>query len=904
MNKKAKILVLSLAIVGSISIGAAAFVQFIPEVFSSNTDSGSAENETYCVHFADENNIIRKTIECKKGDTLDILDAPILDAPHYSSDKVWKATTNDQDGNPVFLNTHPEINQPYGFKEVDPPSDKIDTSGDKAIEETDYNGDDVRKVKLISWDKYIYKNNWKTKVVREDASDRTNGKMAWDGSSKPLVNQKIKNTNNSIVGDTTIGLESLSQENIVPYDPYNNSDGTSQAKTISATPYKSKVYGSNVIGDTGISNQVTPNYCPIRFQLQNDVVLSGAMLELAARVGVSGGDYNFPQAYLQNIINGAYVELDLNGYNLIVANGGELDVFGSITDSAKYDNSGREPGTIVLESGAEMWATMTVEDAAREDSYPTQYLYAGQPFSFFKSPYLDCNIIFKQGSKFNAKLGIRLGSNSVLSRYGLWDDVLMIGDKNSGAFFEFTSEDGGEIQRLVSYNDDMYIGGSDSSKRMLQDMQINYNLLSGDIKLNGFSMYFKYSTVSGNMTTNRSPFYVPPYYRFHLYPGTKAEISNLYIFAPSSYLIIDKGAKVTLSAGNKTQTDNFSGNSDKYWYQPVGGLYFLDYYQPFSEAAKYIDTSKQDTDDSYGTKILKDDRKSQTNAFNFYNGYPAYCQLDGTIQTINADTPAMHKYTLAGNFKVSNFEAETNSFKSLIKQTNVQAFASVHQIGPSRFTHGTKTGFTKINIIGYYNSPLIVNDYVVTPMNGETSFNFSKTRTYDRLNKLVNDINGTKYAFIFDDVYSNTETNHVYSTNYYLATNQNNSDPLTGKFLQAAYSETNDTIKVSNQQYMLYQGVYLKSNIGENSTATSTSMTKVWGYGAGRKAEVPFIGDVKFSDYLSVDKMTFKLDKDEDGDVLNQPITDAKMENGQVVYTRVPNKSWKLTGDLPKPYKY
>ena len=81
-------------------------------------------------------------------------------------------------------------------------------------------------------------------------------------------------------------------------------------------------------------------------------------------------------------------------------------------------------------------------------------------------------------------------------------------------------------------------------------------------------------------------------------------------------------------------------------------------------------------------------------------------------------------------------------------------------------------------------------------------------------------------------------------------------------------------------------------------------MTKVWGYGAGRKAEVPFIGDVKFSDYLSVDKMTFKLDKDEDGDVLNQPITDAKMENGQVVYTRVPNKSWKLTGDLPKPYKY
>ena len=311
MNKKAKILVLSLAIVGSISIGAAAFVQFIPEVFSSNTDSGSAENETYIVRFADADNSIIKRIECKKGDILDI-----LDAPKHSSDKVWKATTNDQDGNPVFLNTHPEINQPYVFKEVDPPSDKIDTSGDKTIEETGYNGDDVRKVKLISWDKYIYKNNWYTSVVRENASDLYNGKMDWDKSSKPLVNQKIKNTDNSTVGDTTIGLESLSQENIVPYDPYNNSEGTSQAKTISATPYKSKVYGSNVIGDTGISNQVTPNYCPIRFQLQNDVVLSGAKLELAARVGVSGGDYNFPQAYLQNINTLLFVLKQLSQFRL------------------------------------------------------------------------------------------------------------------------------------------------------------------------------------------------------------------------------------------------------------------------------------------------------------------------------------------------------------------------------------------------------------------------------------------------------------------------------------------------------------------------------------------------------------------------------------------------------------
>ena len=77
-------------------------------------------------------------------------------------------------------------------------------------------------------------------------------------------------------------------------------------------------------------------------------------------------------------------------------------------------------------------------------------------------------------------------------------------------------------------------------------------------------------------------------------------------------------------------------------------------------------------------------------------------------------------------------------------------------------------------------------------------------------------------------------------------------------------------------------------------------MTKVWGYGAGRKAKIGFFTGVSFSDYISVNEMTFKLDDA----VLNQPIKDAKMENGKVTYTRVPNISWILKGSLPKPCNY
>lgn len=892
MNKKAKILVLSLAIVGSISIGAAAFVQFIPEVFSSNTDRGSAENETYIVRFADADNSILKSIECKKGDTLDI-----LDAPHYSSDKVWKATTNDQDGNPVFLNTHPEINQAYIFKEVSENDASLQgkvmpSSQNIGPIEESYDASNINEVDLYTWDEFIYHNTWKTLVVGT-GSNILDGHYEYDGSASNLVNQKK--------ADTYIGLQSVKNEQITKHNySYSNNSWSQttqeETNTVTATPYIDEVI------DTASSSSIS-NYCPIRIQLQNDVVFTGS-LTLGARLGISDNQTDWGQSKLQNIINGAYAELDLNGYNLIIANGGSIDAYGSITDS-------KGTGNLIIENGATMWATMVVEDAAREDSYPTQFLWGGQAMNFFKCPYLNCNITFKQGCKFYVKVGIRLGGNS---NEGLWLDLPFIDPSSETPFIAFTSNSGGIIQRTTGYNEDIYIGGSTFAKRNLMDMQIEYNLLSGNIQVNGFNMEFGYSSINGNMPTNRSPFFIPPYYRFHLYPNTSTTINNLYIFIPSSYLIVDAGAEVVLASTGEIQTDKFGGYVSQRTYQGVGGLYFLDYYQPYSEGYKYVDTSLAETGDGYGATIYTNDRNSSNNAFNFYNGYPAYCKLDGTIKTVDLNIPSMHKYTVAGNFEVANFDAEGNSFKNLIEQDNVQTFASVHQIGPSRFSHG-RVGvgdYIKINIMGYYNSPLIVNDYVVTPMDSETSLNYNKTRTYDRLNKLVIQKNETSadsaFAFIFSDVYHNTDDKHTYDVNYYLAVDKTTTDCLTGEFLPVNYDSSIDVItipKQDDQQYMLYQGAYLKSNIAANATTTNASITKLWGVGAGKTGEVGklfglVISFKGFKNYPDISKINFKLNDA----VLNQPITDAKKENGQVVYTRVPNKSWKLTGDLPKPYKY
>lgn len=894
MNKKAKILVLSLAIVGSISIGAAAFVHFIPEVFSSNTDSGSAENETYIVRFIDEDNSSIKEIECKKGDTLDI-----LDAPRYSSNKVWKATTNDQDGNPVFLNTHPEINQAYIFKEVSENDASLQgkvmpSSQNIGRIDESYDANNINQVDLYTWDEFIYHNTWETAVVGYGDGIKT-GHYNYYDDAKYLVNEKK--------ADAAIGLQSVKNEIITKhnYSYSNNSwSQTTQAETntVTATPYINEVI------DTSSSSSIS-NYCPIRIQLQNDVVLTGS-LTLGARLGISDNATDWGQSKLQNIINGAYAELDLNGYNLVIASGASIDAYGSVTDS-------KGTGNLILENGATMWATMVVEDAAREDSYPTQFLWGGQAMNFFKCPYLNCNITFKQGCTFNVKVGIRLGGNS---DYGLWLDLPFIAPSSETPFIAFTSDSGGVIQRTTGYNEDIYIGGSNFAKRNLMDMQIEYNLLSGNIQVNGFNMEFGYSSINGNMPTNRSPFFIPPYYRFHLYPNTSTTINNLYIFMPSSYLIVDAGAEVVLAYTGELQTDEFGGYVSQRTYQGVGGLYFLDYYQPYSEGYKYVDTSLAKTGDGYGATIYANDRKSSNNAFNFYNGYPAYCKLDGTIKTVDDTTPSMHKYTVAGEFKVANFDAEENSFKDLIEQDNVQTFASVHQIGPSRFAHGSLLGaigkYIKINIMGYYNSPLIVNDYVVTPMEGETSPNYNETRKYDRLNKLVIQKNGTNvdsaYAFIFDDVYDNTDDKHTYEVNYYLALDKNSDDCLKGKFRPVNYDSSIDVITIpdqNGQQYMLYQGAYLKSNIAANATTTNASITKLWGVGAGKTADVwEIFGAVVsfrgFENYPDISIIDFELDDD----VLNQPITDAKMENGKVVYTRVPNKSWKLTGELPKPWDY
>lgn len=897
MNKKAKILVLSLAIVGSISIGAAAFVQFIPEVFSSNTDSGSAENETYIVRFADADNSILKSIECKKGDTLDI-----LDAPRYSSNKVWKATTNDQDGNPVFLNTHPEINQAYIFKEVSesdaslqgkvmPSSQNIGFNG--CINES-YDKNKINEVDLYTWDEFIYHNTWGTAVVGYESSliDIKTGHYNYEGNAKYLVNEKK--------ADKAVGLQSVKNEIVTKYNySYSNNSWSqttqNETNTVTATPYIDEVI------DTTSSSAIS-NYCPIRIQLQNDVVFTGD-LTLGARVGISDSATDWGQSKLQNIINGAYAELDLNGYNLVIARGASIDAYGSVTDS-------KGTGNLIIEDGAEMWATMVVEDAAREDSYPTQFLWGGQAMNFFKCPYLNCNITFKQGCKFYVKVGIRLGGNS---NEGLWLDLPFIAPSSETPFIAFTSDSGGIIQRTTGYNEDIYIGGSDFAKRNLMDMQIEYNLLSGNIQVNGFNMEFGYSSINGKMPTNRSPFFIPPYYRFHLYPNTSTTINNLYIFMPSSYLIVDARAEVVLAYTDELETDEFGGYVSQRTYQGVGGLYFLDYYQPYSEGYKYVDTSLVEEGDGYGATIYKDDRKSSNNAFNFYNGYPAYCKLDGTIKTVEANIPLMHKYTVAGKFEVANFDAEGNSFKNLIEQQDdVQTFASVHQIGPSRFSHG-RVGvgdYIKINIMGYYNSPLIVNGYVVTPMDGETLPNYNKTRTYDRLNKLVIQKNETNvdsaFAFIFDDVFKYTDDKHTYEVNYYLALDKNGTDCLTGKFLPVNYDSSIDVITIpdqGDQQYMLYQGAYLKSNIAANATNTNASITKLWGVGAGKTGKVSkFLGFIisfdGFENYPDISKIDFKLDDD----VLNQPITDAKMENGQVVYKRDSNKSWKLTTDLPKPF--
>lgn len=246
------------------------------------------------------------------------------------------------------------------------------------------------------------------------------------------VNIKFIDGSARKLGDDSIGLETT-DEDVSDYKPRKGN-----------TTLSTKTDGS--------VNPVSTNYCVRRFVLNNDVIYKGTF-----NLGAQNGFYSEVKNTATNkdsqaahlrareytgFICGQYYEIDLNGHDLILAEGATINAYGSITDSSE-DRS----GNIVLESGSTLLTSFVTEGQYHETDIVSAYKYSQDPFRMFRCPYLDCTTIIKTGSKLQGRIIKADGGNS--STVGFASTTTLIGPSDSNPFIQLNS---GIIKREVSYN--------------------------------------------------------------------------------------------------------------------------------------------------------------------------------------------------------------------------------------------------------------------------------------------------------------------------------------------------------------------------------------------------------------------------------------------------------------------
>ena len=249
------------------------------------------------------------------------------------------------------------------------------------------------------------------------------------------VNIKIIDGQAKKLGDDSIGLEAT-DEVISDYKPRKGN-----------TTLATKTDGS--------VNPVSTNYCVRRFVLNNDVIYKGNF-NLGAQNGFyseakeTGTDKD-PQAAWNRgreytgFICGQYYEIDLNGHDLILANGATINAYGSITDSSETRS-----GNLILESGSTLLTSFVTEGQYHETDIVSAYKYSQDPFRMFRCPYINCSMVIKTGAKFQGRLIKADGGNT--GTIGFTSTVTLIGPKDSNPFIQLNS---GIITREVSYNEEL-----------------------------------------------------------------------------------------------------------------------------------------------------------------------------------------------------------------------------------------------------------------------------------------------------------------------------------------------------------------------------------------------------------------------------------------------------------------
>lgn len=601
--------------------------------------------------------------------------------------------------------------------------------------------------------------------------------------------------------------------------------GLTISNTSEISDYK-PVTGSNEISSA-------TNFLAIKLTLQNDLILNGCDWTIAGHNGYYGNS-NFSQIQVNNFIVGAYCELDLNGHDLILTNGANLNVYGSLTDS-----STSRTGKVVVESSSSLTGLVTLEDVSHETDIAVVML--NQPlFRILRMPYLDCTIEIQNGGYLK---GYALKDSGSASSTGYEMTYNIIGPQTSstGVDTPLLQMSGGTITREVYYDSELKQKVSKNSEtgspyQNIRYQRIKYTISDSQVDFSSWELDIDYGGISFTGNFKESQFFVPFYFDFYLYNST-VNIDQPLVFMPGSYVRVDE--KSTINLVYKSDPAR------------CGGLIFSPYLFNEREASE---------NSSLGVMLLKAGSSSTNDSrlpfvfsresnllWDYYNEKGAVCDFYGTI-TIDdsqSDDFGSLKYVLSGNinfYDLSQVEeiftenpdiitASQPYFVPTLAHTNPLAIMLYVQYSEyfdwntlDTYLNQTGGGANYI-VLCYLISPLISNGYVVATDNEI----LTKTATYDAksgLIKYTNGFNQTYQAYILDS----------YEMIKLAYDSTDESSFLRGEYKDVFLSADKLSITTSNKStYINYQGLYVPATVSSNgSTATNTNLDRFIGGVSGR----------------------------------------------------------------------
>ena len=784
------------------------------------------EEGQHKVTFIGEDGQVKKTMYVDDGYTL-----RLRDAPYYASGSEYSRWTSNVLNNRV-INDHIEVTSDMGnieFRETtEAPRDVSATYNEDLSTSATSNEASILKNQVSITD-YGISGTITCNISARIKSKRSGFSRVYyyenDTHLKPTENGEEEGINirtdgggkdgTIAIGDFSIGLESTGE----PTNAYKpNTGGTS--------------FGGVNKHTNGDFNKYSTNYCVTKITLQTDVVLMGG-ITLGAMTGYYGANATFSQYNFQGFIIGSYSELDLNGYDFVVENGGFLDAWGSVTDSSRYNTNGSynenlsddKKGHLILRSGSTLWTCFVIEDYYRPDSIITSYINGSACFTMYRTPYIDCDTYLYPGCNYYGKLRVDLAGSG---NDGISGDILLFGN---GGLISFSSKTNysGYISRSVSYDNTMLSNKSTYWRAIknIQHQKITYKILNCNSQFNSFSFNISMSGADDvTFISLRSPFFISPYYNFYI-SNSEFSLKQQLFFMPGSYVYFDQDSTLKMSWDNQANYEVDVGltpetGNTNIVYQPVAGITFLPYIYPrlSSGTYRYINPG-----DSHGQEINDYNSSNNKVFWDYVNTKGSQCDFHGKAEFIQGSGTQQHSICFGGNINIYDMESFRNSVNSAKKSMKIDLTSNNFLAGPNYSKNLVTAGeIIRISVGGqnhiyvsnFFTTPLISNGVVVPNITTSTSINeinhpndFADSKiTWDPLNNVYKTEDGQLYAFFYD----NNNVTNLYKSHDF------SSDNLSGSFKQIYPTANNRIYSLSSsptdtsQNYICFNGMMIHVN--------------------------------------------------------------------------------------------